>query len=68
MVNVFLNNGREFQEVSISSAETAQVVAENAPEYAGAPVLICRDRQNHEVARFKWSDVVGYAIGYGLAA
>jgi hypothetical protein len=67
MVNVFLNNGTQFEEVSILMAESAKIVADNVPEVGGAAVLVCLDRQQREIARFKWADVVGYAIGSAIA-
>lgn len=63
MINVFLNNGREFQEVSIDAATSVKILNDNGPEFNGATVVICLDRQSREVARFKWADVAGYAAG-----
>jgi hypothetical protein len=64
MVNVFLNNGQEFQEVSIEAAASAKIVTDGSTELQGAVVLVCLDQQGREIARFKWSDVAGYAYGF----
>jgi hypothetical protein len=63
MINVFLNNGREFQEVCIDAALSVKVLIDESPEFNGAVVLACLDLNNREVARFKWSEVSGYAAG-----
>lgn len=64
MVNVFLNNGHEFQEISIEGAGSVKTATENEAEPRGAAFLVCLDFQGHEVARFRWEVVAGYAIGY----
>jgi hypothetical protein len=63
VINVFLNNGHEFQEICVDAAMSVKIMADTSPELGGAVVLLCLDRSNREVARFKWSDVSGYAAG-----
>jgi hypothetical protein len=62
MVNVFLNNGRQFEEISIEAAVSAKVITDTTPEFNGSVLLVCLNYQGREVARFKWADVSGYAI------
>lgn len=64
MIHVFLNNGREFQEIAVENAVQARVVTDTSPEFNGAPVLVCFDHQQREIARFKWSDVSGYVFRF----
>jgi hypothetical protein len=58
-VIVWLSNGAE---VKIGNAVAATV--EPTPIGSGITEerLICRDAHGHEVAKFKWVDVVGYHV------
>ncbi len=62
MLNVFLNNGQEFQEISMEEGASAKVVRDSSGELNGALMLACYDHQGREVARFKWEVVAGFAV------
>ncbi len=59
MVRVFFKNGHEG---AVTAATTVKVERDANYTMVQPLVLVCYDAARNEVGRFKWDELIGYAI------